>query len=413
MRFFEGGQIRRHWPALGGMILVAFLAGMPLLVEPMCHEKPLHLGFVPAYTSAWAVWGTKIGVLLVMLLSIKLCVQDRSDTKFWVVGFCMAAAIAMVVWHWIHVDTNPAAADWQKFVYLDILNHVPIPPHNLRPLPYGFARLLEWTTHDWFFSCMAYRWFFSFWFLLTSYRFAHVWLSPKLSAAVVGIMVVLYYYSVQTYYGQLTDPLSHWLFVMALIFVVEDQWFPLAVALGTGVLAKETAMLIVPGYLLCWRRNGWPALQKTAALAAACAVAFFAVRLPYGWGFQYQAINGAPATMLWKNVKTLQFNYIHIVLFFLVFIPLIAYNWRNLDGRLKVLCLTLTPLILISNFWFSWVYESRNYMPLVPLLASSALATFQRAAERQRQLTAFAGPKEKMEGKILAQVPKKIQGQNS
>jgi hypothetical protein len=160
---------------------------------------------------------------------------------------------------------------------------------------------------------------------------------------------------------------------MALVFVVKDQWLLLAVALGLGVLAKETALVIVPGYLACWWRNGWPALRKTAVVGAIGAMAFLAVRLPYEWQLHYTNINGVAGTMLWKNLQLFRFSFIHLALFFLVFIPFMAWNWRNLDARLKALCLTVVPLVLISSFWFAWIFESRNYMPLVPLLVSSAL----------------------------------------
>jgi len=54
------------------------------------------------------------------------------------------------------------------------------------------------------------------------------------------------------------------------------------------------------------------------------------------------------------------------------FLPFIAFGWRRIDGRLKAIFLTLTPLMLLVNLCFGWMYESRNYMPLVPLLATMA-----------------------------------------
>ena len=46
---------------------------------------------------------------------------------------------------------------------------------------------------------------------------------------------------------------------------------------------------------------------------------------------------------------------------------------RRVEPRLRTACVTLTPLLLLSNVCFGWMYESRNYMPLVPLLAVAAL----------------------------------------
>ncbi len=394
------GQDRQRWLAFCGLAIVATVSLGPLLIEPTCSEKPLHLDFLPPYSSAWAAWAGKSGVALAMLLSIIVYVRHRPGAELWLIGICIGLAGAMTALHWLQIDSNPTIADWQRNLYLKIINHRAAVPHHLRPLPYGFTRFLEWITHDWVFSFLAYRWFFSFWFLLFSYQFARFWLSPKLSFVTVGVMWMLYHYSIQTYWGQLTDPLSHWLLVMALVFVVEDQWLLLAVTLGLGVVAKETAVLIVPAYGACWWRNGWPAVRKTAALGAVCVAAFLAARLPYGWWPQYEQINGTHGSMIWANLGIphdgiqpwipIRHQYFHLTLFFFVFIPGIVLGWRHLDHRLKALCLTVAPLVLMSNLWFGWVHESRNYMPLAPLLATSALMVFQRADQRRRQPAGLA-----------------------
>ena len=67
---------------------------------------------------------------------------------------------------------------------------------------------------------------------------------------------LLYPLSIFWYWGQLTDPVSHALFVLALIYIVEDRWLELAGALALGVMAKETAVILVPAYWACWWRKG-------------------------------------------------------------------------------------------------------------------------------------------------------------
>jgi hypothetical protein len=49
-----------------------------------------------------------------------------------------------------------------------------------------------------------------------------------------------------------------------------------------------------------------------------------------------------------------------------------VWGWRRIDRRLQAICCTLVPLLLLSNLCFGWLYESRNYMPLIPLLATMA-----------------------------------------
>ncbi len=65
--------------------------------------------------------------------------------------------------------------------------------------------------------------------------------------------------------------------------------------------------------------------------------------------------------------------YLQPALFVLPFLPMIVLHWRRIDSRLKAVALTLTPLLLLSSLCFGWLYESRNYMPLLPLLATMAL----------------------------------------
>jgi hypothetical protein len=193
--------------------------------------------------------------------------------------------------------------------------------------------------------------------------------------------VLLYPFSVMYYWGQLTDPLSHALFMLALIYVVQDRWLILAAALALGVMAKETVLLVTVSYFACYWRKGWPTLCKTVLLGAACVAAYFAVRLPISGRVGSDVINGT-GLMIGTNLGIgepiattyvpLSMNYLHPLLFIGPFLPFLILGWRRIDGRLQAIGLTLVPLLLLSNLCFGWMYESRNYMPLVPLLATMA-----------------------------------------
>jgi hypothetical protein len=123
------------------------------------------------------------------------------------------------------------------------------------------------------------------------------------------------------------------------------------------------------------------ALATTVLLGLAATAAFFAVRST-GWQPEYGKINGA-GLMITTNLGIgqpiastpvpLWENYAHPLLFVGPFLVALAWRWRNIDLRLRTACVTLTPLLLGSNLCFGWMYESRNYMPLVPLLATAAL----------------------------------------
>ena len=210
-------------------------------------------------------------------------------------------------------------------------------------------------------------------------------MNPDRALITLVPLVVLYPLSVVYYRGQLTDPLSHMLFVMAFIYLLEDRPLALAAAPAPGVLAKETAVIVAPAYLACYWRRGRRALFITVGLGSACLAAFLAARLPLGWQPGYDSINGTSGLMIGTNLGVgtpitsssvpLPVNYLHPLLFVGIFVPSIARNWPRIDPRLRALYLTVTPLLLLSNVCFGWLYESRNYMPLVPLQATMLLAT--------------------------------------
>jgi hypothetical protein len=195
-------------------------------------------------------------------------------------------------------------------------------------------------------------------------------------------IVVYYPLSVVRYLGQLTDPISHALLVFSILCVLNDRPIALAVALALGIMAKETAIIIVPAYLACNWRDGWKALAITVALGLVATIAFLAVRLPLGWWPGEKSLNGA-GLMIGTNLGigspivltsvSLAENYLHPILFVGIWLPFIAWNWRKCDQRLRALFLTVTPLVMLSNVCFGWLYESRNYVPLLPLLTTMAL----------------------------------------
>lgn len=381
-----------------GLALVAAASLAPLLFEP----RPV--AWVVPFSSAAVSFAAKAAVVAVMLAALGLRAAADRRSEPWalpLVTLFAALAAFMTALHWYALDVSEPLAAWQRDLYFGILNHTADPPHVFRPLPYGFTRTLERLTGDWVFSFLAYRWFFCFWFVWASYRFARRWYGMAASLLPVGAAAALYPLSIRWYWGQLTDPVNHALFVLALIYVVEERWLLLAATLALAVPAKETALLVVPAaFASAWCAGGMRlrvvlgVFVKTAALGGVGLAAFLAVRLPLGWRPGNESMNGLPGLMIGANLGLgepiatstvpLSENYVHPAVFVGVFLPFIAWGWRRVDVQLKAVILTLTPLLLFSNLCFGWMYESRNYMPLVPLLATTALAGVPRAARRER-----------------------------
>lgn len=390
------GRARQLGAGLG-LTLLAVVSLAPLVLG----HRPMHV--LPPYGDLRATYIAEGAVLALMTTALALRARaDRGTDRHAIVAIVAFATLsgAMTAWHWHSVDTlfvpqtaggapTYAVAEWQKDIYEAALNGlrenlvgVSYVPHVFRPLPYGFTRSVELVTHDWTFSCLAYRWFFTTWFLWATFRFARLYLEPPRAALVVAAVAALYPFSIWYYWGQLTDPLSHTLFVLAFTYVVEDRWVALAAALALGVLAKETAVVVVPAYLLAYWRDGWRAWIRTALVAAGCVTAYLSVRFPLGWTLSFGAINGTVDWMVrgnffgddrYPSLAPLWQNYAFPAIFIGSFLPFALVRWGRLDAPLKALIVTVVPLVLLSNVCFGWMYEARNYLPLIPLLATAAL----------------------------------------
>jgi hypothetical protein len=377
-----------------GLLLLTLVTVGPLLVL----RRPV--GFVPAYANPAATWAAEAGVLVILglVLAVRAFLDRYSEPRPFLLALGLAAlAGGMSAIHWNIVDSDPNRLKWQRDeIYLGVLNSTdrtdPTVPHRYRPLPYGFARLLEWATGDFLFAIVVCRWFFTWWFLWGAYRLARLFLQPAKALVSLIPLAVLYPFSVLYYKGQLTDPLSHALFMLALIWVFEDRPGPLAAALALGVAAKETAVVLVVVYFVCWWRRGLRTWVISAGLGLACVAAFLAVRLPQGWRLGMPNVNGLERLMIGSNLGfgpqagwttvPLWANYVHPLLFVGPFLPPLIWGWCRLDHRLRAACIALVPLLLVSNLCFGWMYESRNYMPLVPLLATAVLAVTPKGAKK-------------------------------
>jgi hypothetical protein len=101
----------------------------------------------------------------------------------------------------------------------------------------------------------------------------------------------------------------------------------------------------------------------------------------------YRDISGVSLehiSISWNNTET------WIVPFLLTagaLIPFLAVGWRETPPALKHTALFLLPVLFVSNLVFGWLDESRNFMPVVFVLAVIAARTLiqsssERAVER-------------------------------
>jgi hypothetical protein len=386
-------------PAALGMTLLALAALPPLFLQ----EGPAD--FFSPFSTQSLTWALRALVVLALVGTLAYrAFLDRADDPAAGRNMLLFAALAagMTLVHWAEVDRDPVRAEWQARYYLGILDHSADAPHRYRPLPYGFTRLVEWLTRDWGLACVLYRWFFMTWFVWAAHRLARLVLPPGPALLTLLPLGLLYPLSVLRYFGQLTDPLSHFLLVLGLIYALEDRPWALAGALALGMLAKETAVLLVPTYfavvLVPREREGMVArlpraLLVSCALGLVATAAFLAARLPLGWRPGFGALNGTTGLMVGTNLGLtdepvavtgvpLIEHYLHPILFVGLFLPPIVLGWRRIPPRVRAACAVLVPLLLVCNLCFGWLYESRNYLPAVPLLATAAVCAMVGDGER-------------------------------
>ncbi len=369
------------------LTVVALVSLLPFFFErlPVELAAPYATAFGGVVSKAIIV----LGMGLIIAIRARLG-RTQHSPSFFVVSIMIGLAGLMTACHFFLVDRFHSC--WQQQLYLDILNHQGEIPHRYRFLPYGFTRTLEWITGDWWFACLAYRWFFTYWFLEAAYLFARLYLPERLARWTLLPLVCLYPFSVLYYWGQLTDPMSHAFFGLALLYTVQNRWLLLALVLALGILTKETAVLLVVSYFVCYLHEGRKGIGRTAILLVICMAAYLATHLPLGWGLDFGKFNNTSGLMVRHNLfgsdtyslaAPLAMNYILPLLFFGPFLPFLVWKWERIDRKLRAIFLTLTPLLLLSNLCFGWMYEARNYMPLVPLLATMAFQNWNQEIEEK------------------------------
>ena len=277
-----------------GLLLLALLSLPPLLAGWRGEWMLPH--------SAVAGWMAKATVLFFLFAFI---LWTAGATRATLVSLVLAAVLIGV--HYVQVDSRPDAEEFQRSLYTQILHLGPGPddpcvPHRYRPLSYGFTRTLELATGDWLFACVVYRCFFQFWFLWGAYRLTALYVTPVTALAAPVICAMYYPLSVLHYSGQLTDPISHALFALGLVWVVQDRRGLLLGDLVLGVLAKETAVVLLPAYWLCHWRQGVRSLLWSAVFLAAATAAFLATRWPLGWR-PGGSLNGVEGTLLFAPIS--------------------------------------------------------------------------------------------------------------
>jgi hypothetical protein len=355
---------RRKWLSLSAIWGLAAIAIMPVLLHwtapaPRRNESILAVGLA-GLTGALYCFG---------LFKAECKRLTRSQSFGLVALIAIQACIATFVHHHLVDDTSgwgsPTNASWQLMMQNLVVRLAPeVLPHSYRFLPNSIVLWLQMMHVRFDVASEIYRMLCTLLLFYALYCYARLYTSYRGAVLAMLFAGLVYPTSFVAYAGQLTDPLSHLSFVLAFIFLeTEDYPFFLS-TLIIGSVAKETVLALSGFYLLFYRRQT-NYLAKATILCAATLGTYFSVRVFVLHGsMQYHEISNVTLSHVSENLYDYKW-----VLQTLVtlgsYIPFVILAWKDTPISLKRLIFFLFPVLFLSSLFFSWLIETRNYMPVV------------------------------------------------
>ena len=329
-------------------------------------DRYLRIGF--GYLVAFAIF--------YRIYRVELQRLSRSQTRILVILLFLLASIVNNL-HNANVDHASNVFGypnwiWQIKMHDLIMQLSPsVLPHSYRFLPNSVVGWMQLARIDYESARDLYRLIFGILLFYAIYRYARLY--TNYAGAIVAILLIalIYPISFEHYAGQLTDPLSHLSFVLAFFFLETEDFALLLSTLIIGSLAKET-VLAMTGYYVLFCRKERNYFLKAITLCVASATAYYGVRLLVLKGnMHYGQVSGVTLDHLLENWRDMQWPPLFLLTVGAL-MPFLALGWKKTPLSLKRQAFFLLPVLFISSLFFSWLRESRNFMPLVFVLAVSA-----------------------------------------
>ncbi len=261
---------------------------------------------------------------------------------------------------------------WQNMLEDNVIQRVRYDaPHAARFLPNSVVRWLQ--LGGWSFPQARdlYRLLFGMLLFYAIYRYARVFSGHLGAIIAVLLTAAVFPISFQYYVGQLTDPMSHLSFVLAFLFIEREDFPFLLTTLVIGALAKESVLAMAGYYALFGRKDKHYPI-KVAGLLVCCAAVYLGVRmLVLGGPMEYKDISGVSIDHVIRNLSDSRWHY-PFLLTAGSLTPMLALGWKQTPVSLRRLAVYLIPVLFISSAFFSWLVETRNFMPVVIVLAVAA-----------------------------------------
>jgi hypothetical protein len=385
----------RKVTALLGVWLAAFLAILPVVLRMPAsrpypqgqHDALVWCGYLAAAGICYAIYQVerprlerRLGIALVFLILLLTCVVNNV--------------------HQANVDDSnnyiaSGNTQWQENMQQRImLLDLGTIPHAYRFLPNSIVRWMEIAGLDYPSARGLYRLLAGLLLFYALYRYARLYTGFTGAILAMVLSAAIFPVSFQHYAGQLTDPLSHLSFVLALIFLETGDFAWLLTTLLIGSLAKETVLAMAGYYVLFGRHDrSYPA--KAVTLAGSSLAVYFGVRMwVLGRVMDYKSASDVTPEHIAENWRMPTWPPVFL-LTACALLPFLFFGWKETSVSLKRQVFFLFPVLVVSSLIFSWLAESRNFMPLVFVLSvvaggylSRSMGAPQATEERAAVVTA-------------------------
>ena len=383
----DARQRRRTWIILTAVWILAAVAVLPVVFHwkaaPPRHSR-----------TEWAIWLTEALTVLICFLIYRAELCRHSPRQ--AIGVALMAVFVTCVvvnTHNFYIDNGQMFPDitnhvWQQRLQNDVVNLVPLPPHNYRFLPNGIVRWMEMGHVPFITDVLIYRFITGLCFFYALYRLARLFVNYAGAMLAMLFVAAVFPISYEYYAGQLTDPLSHLSFVLGCIFLATGNFPMLLTTLLVGTLAKESVLALVGFYVLFCRRQA-NYLRNSVTLCVTGAVMLLGVRYLVGRGNQsYGRLVGFIVDNVTDSRWPLVWVLTSVAGAFVFFLA-----WKRIPLFLKQLYFYLLIVLSLANLIMGWAREARNYMPTTFVLAVVVARAFMILSESTESVdVADGGP---------------------
>ena len=370
---------KRKWLLLAGVWILTVIAILPAIYH-WPAQRPymgvelyarLGVGYVVAAAIGMAIFRVERKRLTraqaILLVFVVFLLTSLTNNLHW-----------FMIDHGKNVFSTVSNAAWQSQMNDYAIQLLPgLAPHSYRFLPNAIVRWMQIAHIDFESARDLFRMLSGLLVFYSLYRFARLYCGYSGAIMAMLFTAAIYPVSFENYAGQLTDPLSHLSFVLALLFLETEEFAWLLTTLLIGSLAKET-VLAMAGYYVLFRRQEKGYVVKSALLVGLSLAVYFGVRFFVLHGaMSYQQTSGVGLDHVLENWRDPEWR-IPFLLTACALLPFLAVGWKQTAVSLKRQALFLLPVLFLSSLFFSWLRESRNFMPLVFVTSVIAASFMER-----------------------------------